>query len=368
MENFKHPSKMNSEHGSLGFIKAESGKSKKKILDFSANINPLKYNRLKNLLLKNIDSVFYYPGTKNKKSTKSIAGYLKVNPENIIVGNGTSELIYLIAHTFNPKSALIPVPTFSEYERAMNAINAKIHFLNLEKDNFKFLADKAKKFKNDILFLCNPNNPTGNLILNREEIYKIFQNFSIVVVDESFMEFTDDEERQTLIHEVEGKNFIVLRSFSKIFGLPGLRLGCAIGNKNIIEKLNAHLNPWNINSLASETISEILNEYNRQTIEKFKKRTCEFVDREKKFMSNEIMKIDDVKIYNSVTNFLLIKIPFNSSVFVQKLFEKNVFVRDCGNFRNLGNNYIRICIRSRKDNEKFINKFRDVLNELKNLE
>jgi len=364
MENFKHPSRINSEHGGLGFIKAESGKSKNKILDFSANINPLKYKGLKNLLLKNIDSVFYYPDVKNENVLKSVADYLKIKPENITLGNGTSELIYLIAHTFNPKSALIPAPTFSEYERAMNAINAKIHFLNLEGENFKFPTAQAKKFKNDILFLCNPNNPTGNLLLNKEEIYKISENFSIVVVDESFMEFVNAQEKQTLIHEVKGKNFIVLRSFSKFFGLPGLRFGYAVADKNIIEKLNAHLNPWNINSLASETFSEILKEYNRQTIEKFKKRTLEFIAREKKFISNELTKIAHVKIYNSVTNFLLLKIPFNSFVFVQKLFEKNVFVRDCGNFRNLGNNYIRICIRTHKENEIFITKFTETLNEL----
>ncbi|OQX20088.1 MAG: hypothetical protein BWK75_05130 [Candidatus Altiarchaeales archaeon A3] len=225
----------------MGFIK-KSGKGKNKILDFSANINPLKYKGIKNLLLKNLDSVFYYPDAINKNTKESIARYLKINPENIMVGNGTSELIYLIALTFNPKSALILVPTFSEYERAMNAVNAKIHFLNLG-ENFKFPVDKIKDLKGDILFLCNPNNPTGNLLFNREEIYEISENFSLVVADESFMEFIKDEERQTLIHGVKNKNFIVLRSFSKFFGLPGLRLGYAVSDKNIIEKLNAHTNP-----------------------------------------------------------------------------------------------------------------------------
>ncbi len=363
MENFKHPNELNSGHGSLGFIKAESGKSKNKILDFSANINPLKYKGIKNLLLKNIDSVFYYPDTVHKNILKGLADYLKIPPENIILGNGTSELIYLIAHALNPKSALIPVPTFSEYERAMNAVNAKIHFLNLY-ENFKFPVAQANELRGDILFLCNPNNPTGNLLLNREEIYKISGNFSIVVVDESFMEFVKDEERQTLVNGFKNKNFIVLRSFSKFFGLPGLRLGCAVADKNIIEKLKSHLNPWNINSLASETISEILNEENGQTIEKFKKRTREFVDREKKFIGYELKKTEGVNVYESATNFLLIKVPVNSDILAKKLFEKNVFVRDCGNFRNLGDNYIRICIRSRKDNEKFINKWTEALNEL----
>ncbi|NCN64858.1 MAG: histidinol-phosphate aminotransferase family protein [Candidatus Altiarchaeum hamiconexum] len=357
MDNFNRLNQIDSEHGSLGFIKTESGKSKK-IIDFSANISPLRYSGLKNLILKNIDSVFYYPEPGNKKVTESIADYLKTSPENVIVGNGTSELIYLIAHTFNPESALIPAPTFSEYERAMNAINAKILFLNLD-ENFKFPIDRVKELEGDILFLCNPNNPTGNLLFSREEIYKISKNFSIVVVDESFMEFIDDEERQTIINGFKNKNFIVLRSFSKFFGLPGLRLGCAVADKNIIRKLNANLNPWNINSPAIETIPEILNE--KFKIEKFKKATHTFIEKEKKFIRSELKKIEGVHVYRSVTNFLLINVPVNSFLLTQKLYENGIFVRDCGNFRNLGNNYIRVCICSHKDNEKFINKFMKAL-------
>lgn len=344
------------EHGGLGNL---SGK----ILDFSVNVNPLKYKgknlkNLKDLLIKHIDSVFYYPDEKNEDLLNSAADYLQIKKENIILGNGTSELIYLIAHTFNPETALIPAPTFSEYERAMNAVNAKTYFLNLEKD-FEFPVHKARKFKKDIIFLCNPNNPTGNL-LNKKEILNLEKNFSIVVVDESFIEFSDNE---TIIHEVEGKNFIVLRSFSKFFGLPGLRFGCAVADKNIIKRLNTHLNSWNINSLASKIIPEILND--RKTIEEFKKRTLKFIDKERKFIINRLSKIPDVKVYNSVTNFLLIKIPFDSSVLVDKLFEKNIYVRDCKNFRNLGNNYIRIGIRTHKENEIFVNKFEEALNELR---
>jgi len=341
-------------HGGLG--------RKGKIIDFSVNINPLKYPKIKNLILKNIKYLFYYPN-ENEKAIKLIGKYFKTKTENIILGNGTSELIYLISYTFNPKTALIPVPTFSEYERAIRSVHGKINFLNLEE--FKFPIDKAYKLKGDILFLCNPNNPTGNLLVNKEEIYKISKNFSVVVVDESFIEFMKDEERQTLVSEINKiKNLIVLRSFSKFFGLPGLRLGWAVGNKNIIKQLRANINPWHVNSLAEKIIVEIFKKENIKHIEKFKEKTHAFIEKEKKFIMNNLQNLD-CKIYPSVTNFLLIKIPFDSTYFTEKLLEKGMFVRDCKNFRNLGNNYIRIGIRSHKDNEKFIDKFVEIFKELK---
>lgn len=138
-----------------------------------------------------------------------------------------------------------------------------------------------------------------------------------------------------------------------------MRLGYVAANERIIKRLNAHINPWNTNSLAGEVILEILN--NLSEIEKFKKKTNAFIKKEKKFIYCELEKINQVTVYESATNFLLIKVPINSTILTKKLYEKGIFVRDCSNFRNLGNKYVRICIRSHEDNKKLLYKFKEVL-------
>jgi len=251
-------------HG--GNIHEAEKKYRRKITDFSANINPLGLpQKVKKIIYENFNKVLHYPNPK-PKLVQVIARYWNVNEENVLLGNGSAELIYLVAAVFKPKTVLLPMPTFSEYERAARNAKSKIRFLRLEeKQNFSLNLSRSNKV--DIAFICNPNNPTGNLLL---EDYQKAGNIlpKLLVIDEAFMDFLPDQKKYTLIWKaVKDRKTIVLRTFTKFFALPGLRIGYLIAHKEIIKRLKRHQPPWSTNSLAQLAAEVILSdkEYIKET-------------------------------------------------------------------------------------------------------
>ncbi len=329
---------------------------KKDVIDFSANINPLGLTEdTKREFIRCYELIFHYPDPNAKDLIRQIAGYWGIDEDNILIGNGSTELIYLIAHAFKPKKALIPVPTFSEYERAVRSVGSKISFLKL-KEVDSFALNITNSDKADISFISNPNNPTGNLLIKDK---KLDLNSRLNIIDEAFMDFLPDETRHTFIHEaVKDKRLIVLRSFTKFFALPGLRIGYLVAHKDLIKRLKQIQPPWSVNSIAQHLAQILLND--RDYIEK----TRRLINEEREFLFNELARIEALKPYPSVANFLFVKIvdgQINSSVLTSKLIQKGVFIRDCGNFRNLNKRYIRIAVRSHKENLSLIKALREVI-------
>jgi threonine-phosphate decarboxylase len=340
---------------------------KKDVVDFSANINPLGLpQEVKRYLYKNFDKILHYPDPQAWSLVGKIAKYWGIDEKNILLGNGSVELIYLIAFTFKPKTTLIPIPTFSEYERAAKSVGSKIRFLRLkEKDSFRL--DLVRPYqerglgsvnKADVFFLCHPNNPTGNFILdNLRAIRELVSR--LVVVDEAFMDFLSDQKTHTLVRKAaKSKKIVVLRTFTKMYALPGLRIGYLVAHQDTIRRLKQHQPPWSTNSLAQLAAELILKdkEYVRQSI-------C-LLEEEKKFLFNEIAKIKIFAPYPSVTNFLLVKIKdtgLTSSLLREKLIRRGILIRDCANFKGLGNKFIRIAVRSHKENAMLIRALKEVI-------
>lgn len=292
----------------------------KDIIDFSANINPLGLS--KKIRQLDLERILHYPDPESKDLIRRIAKYWNIKEENILLGNGSTELIYLIMHTFRPRRVSIPVPAFSEYERAAMTI----------KD--------VRGRSSNILFICNPNNPTGGLV--KIPLFK-----GLMVVDEAFMDFVPDEERHTMIRKaVKNKNIIVLRTFTKFFAIPGLRLGYLVAHKDLIKQLKRNQPPWNINALA-QTAGAVLGD--KEYIEK----TRGLIERERRFLLREISRIDGLKPIPSVTNFILVKVDSAASL-KKKLIKKGILVRDCSNFKGLGNGFIRVAVRKRSENKRLI--------------
>jgi len=338
-------------HG--GNIYEVKRKFKKEVVDFSANINPLGLPlALRRLLSEGFDKIQHYPDPKARDITKAIAKYWGVSDENILLGNGSIELIYLIISAYRPKTTLIPVPTFSEYERVAKSVNSKIHFLKLkEKQGFSLNLGHFNPSSFDIFFICNPNNPTGNLILkNSSQIEKIADK--LLVVDEAFMDFLPNQGDYTLIRKAAKKKRIaVLRTFTKFFSLPGLRIGYIVAHREVINKLRQYQAPWSINSLAQIAAEKILN--NKEYISK----TYTLIEKERSFLLRRLAKTKGLKVYPSVANFLLIKIEkagVTSKFLKEALISKGILLRDCSNFRNLDNKYIRVAVRTRKENLKLL--------------
>jgi len=343
-------------HG--GDIYEAKRKFKGEVIDFSANINPLGLpSELKRVLYRNFDKIRHYPDPGARNITERIAKYWEISDENILLGNGSAELIHLIMSSYKPKTTLIPVPTFSEYERAAKMVNSRIKYLKLrEKEDFKL--NLSGVGKSDLFFLCNPNNPTGNLIFkNDKAIDKLPAKLSII--DETFMDFLPNQGDYTLIRKAAKKKRVaVLRTFTKFFSLPGLRIGYAIAHREVINKLRQHQVPWSINSLAQIAAEKILN--NKEYISK----TYKLIEKERDFLSGELAKIKGLRVYPSVANFLLTKIekPGITSKFLKELLiKKGVLIRDCGNFRNLGDNYIRVAVRTHKENLKLLAALKDAI-------
>ncbi|UCB57233.1 MAG: threonine-phosphate decarboxylase [Candidatus Omnitrophota bacterium] len=325
-------------------------KYKKEIIDFSANINPLGLpERIKENIINNFNRILHYPDLQAEKLTEKLGSYWKIDKENILLGNGSIELIYLIFSAFKPKSTFIPVPTFSEYERAARSANSKVQFLRLkEKDNFN-LPERIDAGGADIFFLCNPNNPTGNLILQKQRADNLAK---LTVIDETFMDFLPDQAAHSLIGEApKNKKIIVLRSFTKFFALPGLRIGYLIAHKDTVMRLRKYQLPWSVNTFAQMAAELALDN------EAYAQKTNCLIKRERSFLFREIAKINRLSPYPSRANFILIKIndkEINSSLLKERLIEKGILVRDCANFRGLSGKFIRIAVRARGENQRLI--------------
>ncbi len=334
------------------------------IIDFSANTNPLGVPpSVKKIIVNNLNRISHYPDPECKELKKEISRYIGINYDNIIIGNGSIELIYLIAHSLMPKKVILLIPTFSEYEKALININdeCRLQFLKLkEEENFKpniKLIEQATE-EVDLCFLANPNNPTGTLIPKKELlplVDKASKKHITIVLDEAFIEF---KERESLVKEAAFSNHLfILRSFTKFFGLAGLRVGYGIGSKERIERLNRIKEPWTVNVLAQLVAKEVL----RDT--EYINKTHQWVNKERKFLFESLLKIKGLKPYPSQTNFILIKIErgISSTNLCEQLARKGIIVRNCANFRGLNNKFIRVAVKTRYENIKLIKAFKKTL-------
>ncbi len=344
------------EHG--GNIYSLKGRRRKRVLDFSANINPLGLpEKTKALLVRSIKMVEHYPDPRADSLVEAIVQAWGVKKENVLAGNGSVELLFDVLRILRPKTINIPVPSFSEYERAADLVGSRMRFVRMdEKDDFCFDALKLKPA--DMLLFGNPNNPTANLIVEHEVgIEKI--PAKMIVVDEAFMDFLPQEKSLSWIKKAaKDKRIIVLRTFTKFYSIAGLRLGFMIAHKDIISRVRKIQVPWNCNMLAQLAAVDLLKQ------KKYVLKTYSIIERERKWLSLELEKIKSFKVFPSCVNFLLVKINdrrFNALRLQKGLLEKGILIRNCSNFRGLNNKFFRVAIRKRTENIKLISALRNIL-------
>ncbi len=340
---------------------------KQNIIDFSVNTNPLGLPEgLENIISKNADCILRYPDPSSERLKRKLAALHDVCPGNIVVGNGSIELIYLIPRAFKIKKALIAVPTFSEYEFALKSNGSKPIFFNTsEEKDFKIDAVKIAGSlpRPGALFLCNPNNPTGSLLSKDEMLHLINlckKQGVILIIDEAFIEFTEESSETLIISSaVKNGSLVILRSLTKFFAIPGLRLGYAVGNKRMIAEIAKLQYPWNVNGPAQLAGESVLADKD------YMDRTRVFVAKERQYMFERLNNIKTLKAYPSATNFILCKLQNapvqNSKELKQRLLCAGIHIRDCGNFRGLSNDFFRVAVRKRSDNSRLINSIETVL-------
>ena len=352
-----------------------------KILDYSSNINP--YGLPENLKKEIFEKLFVlerYPDPDYIELREKIAEKNNLNIENIIVGNGATEIIFLFMKILSPKKVLIVSPTFGEYERAIKAStlandNLKINYFELkEAENFVLnIKNLETELENnyDLLILCNPNNPTGQFLKLKklEEILKICeQKNTKLFVDEAFVEFVEDWENESIINSKENKeNLFVIRAFTKFFAIPGLRLGYGICfNNNLLKKMLEKKEPWSVNNIADLAGKTVLDDEN------YIQKTKEWIKDQKKYMYENLNKIEGLRAYKTEVNFILLKIEDNLlekdldvKNLRKKMLEKGILIRDASNFIYLDKHYFRLAIKDKLNNEKVIETLTSILKNIK---
>jgi threonine-phosphate decarboxylase len=341
--------------------------SRRVIVDFSVNTNPLGLSqKIKTSIVRNIDKINYYPDPESKYLKNRLAKFHRLSSHNFLIGNGSIELIHLIPRALKAKVVLIPIPTFSEYEFAVKINNAKcLYVKSTEKNNFKIDISKLMQHipKADLVFLCNPNNPTGSMLECQEilALLKACKKYNVtLVIDEAFMDFVAPEKMIAMaVESAETKNLLVLRSLTKFFVVPGIRIGYLVGHKDTIAKLARHTYPWNVNTLAQVMAEEAFND------KQYIARTQSIVLEERRYLYENLNKTRGVRAYPSSANFLLCKIEGagikNSANLSAKLINRGVLIRNCDNFRGLDDRFFRVAVRKREENIKFLSALRKVL-------
>ncbi|WP_317368445.1 histidinol-phosphate transaminase [uncultured Tyzzerella sp.] len=350
--------------GDLDIIQKKYNISREKIIDFSGNINPLGIsNKIENTIKNNINVITTYPDKDYISLKNSISTYCNCNKNNIIVGNGSTEIISLFIKNLSPKNAIIVSPSYSEYERELKNNNCNIHFFDLkEEDDFLLNVDKLISCINDnidLIVLCNPNNPTGTAI-NNNQIKLILNKCKFLMIDETYAEFSSDIENicaTSLVNDYD--NLFVIRGTSKFFGVPGIRLGYGIcKNKNILDKINKYKDPWSVNSIANLIGISMFDD------KEYIQNTKNLILNQKQFIFEELSKIKNLKFYKSSSNFILCKILNNkttSSKLFEDLIKENILIRDAKSFPFLDDTFFRFCILSEKNNRLLIQKFKNIL-------
>jgi len=336
-----------------------------KLLDYCYLVNP--YYPPKKML----DKINYFS---NKLITQYPSGqYVQcinagrlfngVEEKYLCVGNGAAELINILGKLLKG-DMYVSKSVFNEYVRCFE--NCKFNIYDMSENDYKYDLDEIYKNidLNDIICIVNPDNPTGAFI-RYEDIIGILdkckEKNKTIIFDESFIDFAQSDKRYTLItDEVLEKysNLIIVKSISKSYGVPGIRLGVlATSDLNLLDKIKKYLPVWNINSYG-EYFLQIATLYNNEYI-----KSCNKICEERKIFIDELRKIEGIKVYDSQANYIMCDLgKYDSTLVTMKLLEKNIFIKDLktkNSFKNM--NYIRLAIRTREENEILVKELKNIL-------
>ena len=333
----------------------------KKLLDFSVNLNPFGIaGEIKQAIRDFADDTPAYPDDKCRMLTSAVAEKEGVGEEHIVITAGAADAIYRIAGRFMPKRALLPSPTFTEYEGALDQNGCFIEYKETSAaKGFIFghrFIDAIEK-GHDIVFFCNPNNPTGLLETNETVlgiIDKCEESGSRAVIDECFMDFVEDSASHTLAHDITShKNALILRSFTKMYSIPGIRLGYIIcGSAEDASALREFNEPWAVSGIGQKCGLAALG------LSGYEEKTAAYVAAEREKLYAAFRDIG-ITYFPSSVNYILF--TCDDGMLFEKMLSHGIMIRKCGNYRGLDDTYYRVAVKSQEDNETLISAFREIL-------
>ena len=347
-------------HGGEVFrLAAEFGIEPDTIIDFSANINPLGLPEgVDSALQRALQNLANYPEIEAESLRLCLTERHQLEPENLIVGNGSSALIYLLSRVLKPKKSLILSPTFTEYERALRQVQSEVVNLNclIPDKNIAIneIIQSIIKIQPDLVFLCNPNNPTGDLwsITELEEMIAALSRVGIIcILDEAFIDFVGIESSFAK-RVVDFDNLIILRSLTKIYALAGIRCGYLLSGRSLNRLFSRFLEPWSVNSLALKAAVAAL-----ENDKEFIQDTIAFITKERKYLTEKLGQLSFLKPYPGTANYVLTKVDktVDCGQLSDFLFAHyKILIRRCGDYAGLDNNYVRFAVKKECENRKLI--------------
>lgn len=329
-------------------------------IDFSANCNPLGTPEgVREAVRASADRLANYPQVGYAPLREAIGAYEQVDPEMVICGNGAAELIFSLCRARMPRRALVPAPTFAEYEQALESVGCTVeHYPLAEEKGFVLEEDflEALKDGTDILFLCNPNNPTG-VLTDRDFLRKVLaacrERGIFLVVDECFLDFVPEPEAYTLKSFLaDCPGLFLLKAFTKRYAMAGVRLGYGLcAGRELLERMTAVNQPWNLSVIAQEAGLAAL----RETAYVEEGRRLVFAEKARLRPALEELGL---KVYASEANYLFFRGPED---LWEACLEQGILIRDCSNYPGLSKGYFRIAVRTGQENEKLVQALQNIM-------
>ena len=341
--------------------------------DFSANVNPFGMpDKVKSAVLQALDSSSCYPDSRCSKLNKEIAAFHHLSENMVLCANGAADLIFQLVFALRPSRALILAPSFSVYEQALSAAGCLVYPIYLHEDNgFAIQVEsiiavakemEARGKKAELLFLCNPNNPTG-AALSKEEMER-FADFAqehqiFLLLDECFLDFVKQSDKFSLISRLNDFSYlIILKSFTKLYAMPGLRLGyCLTGNFSLLNKMKIVRQPWSVSNLAQEAGIAALKE------EEYRKKTIQMIEEGRRQLTQGLSKLGFF-VFPSMANYIFFRDEEEKRANGQlyELCRQNkLLIRSCANYRGLDGRYYRVCVKTAEENQILLNLLEQVL-------
>lgn len=323
------------------------------VMDFSANCNPLGTPEgVKEAVLRSVADLGNYPQVGYAPLREAIGTYEGVEKDSVICGNGAAELIFSLVRARKPKKAVLMAPTFAEYEQALESVDCEvIRYETDEKKGFvleeTFLEMLGEDI--DIVFLCNPNNPTG-VLTSREFLLKVLEicreRQIFLAVDECFLDFVKEPEAFTLkAYLKQYENLFLLKAFTKRYAMAGVRLGYGLcSNKKLMEAMNGVTQPWNLSVMAQEAGIAALKE------KEYVERGRNLIFEEKVFLRDAFERLG-FKVYASEANYLFFA---GAEDLWEMCLKEGVLIRDCSNYPGLAKGFYRVAVRTHKENAALI--------------
>lgn len=323
------------------------------VIDFSVNTNPLGTpESVKRAVQESVAKIEHYPDVRCEALREAISRFEQVNMEEIFCGNGAAELFFTAVQAVWPQKALVIAPSFSEYEEALRSVGAEVEYYYLcEEDNFQIRGDYVDKLSEeiDMIFLCNPNNPTG-VLLERKFILEVLKRCkeknSLFVLDECFVDFVEEPENHTIKDMLkEYPNLFLLKAFTKRYAMAGVRLGYGLSsNQRLLEKIQHCGQPWAVSTVAQKAGIAALKE------EEYVKRSMDYVHAQRKKLIKNLTLLG-YKTFDSKANYIFFQ---GEEGLYEKCLEKGILIRDCSNYYGLKKGYYRVAVKLQEENEKLL--------------